>query len=557
MIQLRPYQERALTELIDWFRANPKGHPLVEAAVGSGKSILIAELCRQALEYPHTRILMCVASRELCRQNAEKLLALWPDAPLGIYSAGLGSKQLGTQIIFATIGSVWKRWAELGEISLLLVDEAHNISAKDEGMYRSLIGNLLRLCPAMRVIGWTGTAYHGDGVWITDAAEPLFTDIATRISMGDLLRDGYLAPLITPRTRTRLSAEGVGMRGGDFIVSQLAKAIDKADLVAQCANELVNLGEERKRWLIYGATVAHAGHIAEALQDRGIPCAVIHAGTPHAERDASLAGLRSGRLRALVNVATLTTGIDIPEVDLIALLRNTRSPVLLTQISGRGMRMAPGKTDCLFIDFTDTLAVLGPVDLLRGHARKQSEPQAAPYRICPECGSRNLAAALQCKACGAPFVVEEKPHHGSTASDAPALSSQIEPRIERNLVHGIEYRAWPGRDGRQTTLRVDYRGPFMRFASEWVCLEHEGYARTKAVTWWLKRLPRSQVPRTVEQALSQVDQLLKPTAVVTNNSGKYPEIIAYEWPTAYVPGKGTDVGSACPRIGGDTADRSF
>jgi DNA repair protein RadD len=529
MIELRPYQHRAMEQLMAWFEANPTGHPVVEAAVGAGKSVLIAELCRRALQYPHTRVLMCVASRELCRQNAEKLLNIWPDAPLGIYSAGLKSKTLGTPILFATIASVWKRWADLGDISLLLVDECHQISARDEGMYRSLIANLLRMCPHMRVIGWTGTAYHGDGVWLTDAVEPLFTDIAARVSMRALLDEGYLAPLVTPRTEARLSAEGVGMRGGDFIVSQLAKAIDKTELVEQCAEELVRLGAERKKWLVYGATVAHAHHIADALGTRGIACAVISAKTPHPERDAALAGLRAGRLRALVNVATLTTGIDIPEVDLIALLRNTRSPVLMVQIAGRGMRIAPGKVDTLFVDFTDTLAVLGPVDLLRGRRRKAAPPGDAVTKICEACGARNAAAARECSQCGAPFEIEEKPRHNVCVSEAAALSTEVTPRHERHEVVSVEYRPWPGRNGNPPTLRVDYRGAFMRFASEWVCLEHEGYARTRAVQWWLRRCQGHRVPRTVDDALAQVDGLFKPAALTLNVSKKYPEIVGYEW----------------------------
>lgn len=532
MLTLRPYQTRTINSLMGWFRANPDGNPVVEAACGAGKSVMIAEFCRQALAYPYTRILMCVASRELCAQNAQKLLHVWPEAPVGVYSAGLNSKQLGTPILFATIGSIWRRHAELGNVSLLLIDEAHNVSTKDEGMYRALIGNLLRICPAMRVIGWTGTAYHGDGVWITDAIDPLFTDIAARVPMRELLDDGYLAPLVVPRTDARLSAEGVAMRGGDFIVSQLAKAIDKAALVDACADELVKLGEQRKKWLVYGATVEHAHHIAGALDARGIACAVISAKTPHAERDAHLAGLRSGRLRALVNVATLTTGIDIPEIDLIALMRNTRSPVLLTQIAGRGMRIAPGKPDCLFVDFTDTLMALGPIDLLKGKARKTSDQGEAPFRICDACGARNAASARVCVQCGAVFEVEEKPRHGASASLMPALSTDAAPILERHAVHSVEYRHWPSRSGGPPTLRVDYRGPFMRIASEWVCLEHQGYARIKAVTWWMRRAamaPGEAVPRTIDEALEQTSRLAAPSAITVNIRPKYPEVTGYDW----------------------------
>lgn len=530
MIQFRDYQTRTLVSLWEWFRTHPEGNPIVEAVVGSGKSIMIAEAIRQALAYPDTRVLMCVASRELCRQNAERLVSLWPEAPVGVYSAGLKSRTLDQRIIYATIGSIHRRWHELGQVDLLMVDECHQISAKDQGMYRDLIRHLLTVCPHLRVIGWTGTAFHGNGVWLHDAESALFTDIAARVTMRELLDQGYLAPLVTPRTETRLSAEGVRMQGGDFVVTQLAAAIDKEALVAACADELVRLGQDRRRWFVYGATIAHCGHIRDALRARGISAEVVSATTPHHERDRALALLKAGHLRAIVNVATMTTGIDVPELDLIALMRNTRSPVLYTQILGRGMRTAPGKTDCAVIDFTDTIEVLGPVDLIKGRARPASERGEAPFKLCDACGARNAASARVCVVCGEAFEIIEKPPHRDHASNAPALSTDIAPRLERHAVHAVEYQHWPGRDGKRPTLRVTYRGPFMRIASEWICLEHDGYARSKAIAWWAHRAPDTAIPTDIHEAQRRAPlELRVPRAVIVNTQPKYPEVTGYEW----------------------------
>jgi DNA repair protein RadD len=526
---LREYQTRTIENLWSWFRANPTGNPVVEACVSAGKSLMIAETIRQALAYPGTRVIMCVASRELCRQNAQKLVTLWPEAPVGVYSAGLKSKQLGTPILYATIGSIWKRWHELGNVSLLMIDEAHNVSAKDAGMYRSLIRDLLKVCPHMRVIGWTGTAFHGNGVWITDAEDPLFTDIAARVTMRELLDLGFLSPLTVPRTETRLSAEGVAMRGGDFIVSQLAKAIDQQALVDSCADELVKLGAERKRWFVFGATVSHCEHIATALNARGIPSRVVSANTPHSERDQSLAMLRAGQLRCIVNVACMTTGIDVPELDLICLMRNTRSPVLFVQIMGRGMRIHPDKSDCAVIDFTDSLEVLGPVDLIKGRARGTPTTGDAPFKVCDNCGTRNPASARTCLECDEPFEILEKPKHSDRVSLAPALSTDSAPRLVRYDIARISYGQHPGRDGKPPTLRVDYYGPMLRVASEWICFEHQGYARTKAVTWWISRAPGSLVPKTIDEALDRIDELNEPVALTIDERNKYPEIKSYEW----------------------------
>ena len=79
--------------------------------------------------------------------------------------------------------------------------------------------------------------------------------------------------------------------------------------------------------------------------------ALITGDTPGAERDVLIENFKAQRFRYLVNVAVLTTGFDAPHVDLIAILRPTESVSLYQQIVGRGLRLAPGKTDCLILDY--------------------------------------------------------------------------------------------------------------------------------------------------------------------------------------------------------------
>jgi DNA repair protein RadD len=227
----------------------------------------------------------------------------------------------------------------------------------------------------------------------------------------------------------------------------------------------------------------------------------------------------------------MTTGVDVPELDLIALMRNTRSPVLAVQIAGRGMRTAPGKDDCAFIDFTDTLAVLGPIDLIKGRARPKKEQGEAPFKVCNECGTRNSASARVCIECGTEFEIEEKAPHSDKVSNAPILSTDIAPIIERHPVASVVYQYHEGRDGKRPTLKVTYRGSLMRIASEWICFEHEGYARSRAIAWWALRAPGTPIPSTIDEAEQRApDEVRKPIAIKVNTRQKYPEIVGYEWP---------------------------
>lgn len=541
-MKLRPYQQRALDELWAWFGRHDGGNPIVEAAVGAGKSLMIAALAQRAdSEYPGTRILVLVHQKELLEQNVDKILKIWPQADVGLYSAAVGKKQLNRQITYATIGSIYKKAYDLGRIDIVLADECHLINPKETGMWRQFLGDLARTCPHARTIGWTGTPFRGNGVWLTAGDEPLFTNVATRVKMRELLDLGFLAPLVPAPTVARIDTRDVRTSGDDYVISELAKATDRADLVEATCSEIVDLARDRKRWLVFAVTIEHAHHVCDALARRGVDAEVVSSETPKDERARLIEGFRRGRLRCLVNVAVLTTGFDVPEVDFIALLRATKSPVLYVQIAGRGMRcvganidesISNGKADCLWADFTDTTANMGPVDEVQGRMPSGGRKGQAPTKLCPECGSQNPAAAPQCIDCGFKFPEPERIKHGIEASSAAILSQQRDSMYDIVPVEDVRYRLHR-KEGSPESLRVEYYDGMIRVASEWVCLSHEGYARKKAESWWNSRSKINAIPTNTDEAIEWLDYddniLRRPSAVVINRQGKYPSIIGYQW----------------------------
>lgn len=529
----RPYQSRTLDELWGWFTKHDDGNPIVEACVGAGKSLMIALLAQRAdLEFPGTRILVLVHQKELLEQNLEKLVAVWPEANVGLYSAGAGRKDLGCQITYATIGSIWKDAHLLGRIDIVLADECHLINPKDTGMWRGFLKDLAKYNPNTRCIGWTGTPFRGNGVWLTAGDDALFTNIATRVTMRELLDLGFLAPLVPATTVTRIDAHDVRTSGDDYVVSELAKVTDTAELVEATCDEIVQLAAERKRWLVFAVTIEHAEHVRDALRRRGVVAEMVSAKTPKAERAQLIGDFRAGRIRCLVNVAVLTTGFDVPELDFIALLRATKSPVLYVQIAGRGMRLAPGKTDCLWADFTDTTTIMGPVDAVKGRLPMGGRKGEAPIKLCPSCGSQNPASATECLDCGFLFPEPERIKHGATASAAAVLSSQQETMFDTRSVTDVRYRLHV-KPGSPTSLRVEYFDNLIRVASEWVCLGHEGFARKKAERWWTQRTTIDAIPSDAEQALEWLEYsdavLRRPAAIVVTKKDKYPSIVSYHW----------------------------
>ena len=152
MADLRDYQQRAIDQLYAWFDTHASGNPCIEMPTGSGKSHIVAALCKDALQnWPETRVLMLTHVKELIEQNAEKMQLYWPDAPLGIYSASIGSKKLD-DITFAGIQSIYSQGQKIGHIDLVIIDEAHLVNHAATGMYRTLIDSLTAINPAIRIL---------------------------------------------------------------------------------------------------------------------------------------------------------------------------------------------------------------------------------------------------------------------------------------------------------------------------------------------------------------------------------------------------------------------
>ncbi len=820
-LSLRTYQARAIDELWAWFAEHADGNPIVDASVGSGKSVMIAAVCQRAgAEFVGTRILVLQPQKELLQQNLQKLVSVWPDVDVGVYSASVGRKQLGRQVTYATIDSVYKRGLELGRVDMIMVDECfsgdtlvstpsgdvridqvkagdvvlnafgvgkvlatkssdsediyevsisngkkirstgshkfftadgfkeakrlefgevlfreedlrslrrgilpvdkiigqreedcvqrksvekakvlfdilleeaqqphayairqgkddgeteadtpqtgdqgreweaavtdgawpfvssrgrmgvehssedrnaslvrvsdalqagyqqreldglhrsgrtvaslsggpghkkadasgvvwvegvsriqvgrrervynlhvdghpsyfaggllvhncHLIPTKESGKWRRLLADIRKHSPHARVIGWTGTPFRGNGVWLTAGESPVFTHIASRVPMSELLGLGYLAPLVPAATAMRIEAADVRLSGDDYVVSELAKAVDKAELTEAACDEIVRLGTSRRAWLVFCVTVEHAVHVSQALQRRGISCGVVTGETPKETREILIASLRAGKLRALVNVAVLTTGFDAPVVDAIFLLRPTKSPVLYNQIAGRGMRVLGanieestrnGKPNCLWADFTDTTATMGPVDKLTGRMPAAKGAAIAPFKLCPKCGSQNPTGRLVCSCCGHQFPPPDRVVHGFEASSAAVLSGQSAGKFKEVKVDSVVYQRHQKPDA-PDSVRVEYRNGLVTVAREWLAFSAQyQMPRRKAEQWWVERSKIDAIPGSTDAALEWLaydKSILKtPTSLLLNTAGKFDDIVEYRFADDHEP----------------------
>jgi len=539
VIKLRPYQTEAIEETMRFMSENV-GNPLIVLPTGTGKSIVIAEFCRQILSsWADTKILVVTHVRELIQQNYDELKGLWPDAPAGINSAGLKQRDYEPSIVFCGIQSVYKRASRFVKVDLVLVDEAHLIPRKTDTMYQKFLTNLKIMNPHMRVIGLTATPYRLDSGLLHIGKEALFDGISYEADLKDMVSDGFLTRLVSKNPKTRLKVDNVSIRGGEFVPAELERAVDIDDVNEAAVAEILEYGRDRKSWLIFCAGVSHATHIAELINAAGISCETIFGETAKTDRDRIIKEFKAGKIRALASMGVLTTGFNAPAVDLIAMLRPTQSTGLYIQIMGRGMRNSPGKDNCLVLDFAGNVERHGPVDRVNPKKPRKSDGEGvAPTKTCPKCKTIVFAGCAECFECGYVWPPTE-PEISHTATTLAVMS--IDAPAEWMKVNAVSYRLHK-KAGKPDSMRVEYRCGLATI-SEWVCFDHKGYPRTKATQWWQKRMTKPGViPETTAKAIAEAGLLLKPYEIKVQKNGKYSEITEFRFmPNLQAGGTGLHV----------------
>jgi DNA repair protein RadD len=538
-MQLRPYQQAAIDAVYRYLRDHDD-NPCVVIPTAGGKTPILATICRDAVAQWNGRVLVLAHVKELLAQAVDKLKRVCPDLRVGVYSAGLNRRDTRHAVIVAGIQSVYKRACELDAFDLVIVDEAHMIPPEGEGMYRQFLADAKKVNPHLRVIGLTATPFRMKSGLIC-TSEHFLNAVCYEVGVRELIVQGYLCPLVTKAGRSKVDTSNLHVRGGEFIAGELEDLMDQDSLVDAACAELVEHTDDRKAVLIFAAGVKHGQHVVCALAEKyGIECGFVCGETPDRERDEVLARfrgeldqglIRREPLKYLCNVNVLTTGFDAPNIDCVAMLRPTLSPGLYYQMVGRGFRLHPGKQDCLVLDFGGNVLRHGPVDQVTVAERAVSGPSAAPAKECPQCQAVIAAAYARCPQCGYEFPARERAKHDAQASEAGILSGQI--TTTRFTVRAVYYSVHVKRDAADDTprtMRVDYDVGWHRYKNEWVCFEHSGYARQKAIAWWRRRSP-DPVPDNVERAVELAEGALAPTLAITVRAvagEPYERIVDYE-----------------------------
>lgn len=431
MVSLRPYQQDAVEATVRYFQRQREPGVLV-LPTGAGKSLVIAELARIA----KGRVLVLAHVKELVEQNHAKYAGYGGTA--GIYSAGLARKDADAKVIFGSIQSVARAPAEFFQrFSLLVIDECHRVSMEEDTQYAQVVRNLRAASPTLCILGLTATPYRLGVGWLYQfhcrgtlrTKEPrFFKECIYELSLRFLIEKGYLTPPVKIDAPvagydfSTLLRRGPGTMFSMSDVEDLLK--DQARVTPGIVANIVEIAQDRNGVMIFTSTVRHAREVLSHLPAES--SALVVAETDLAERQDLLARFKQQELKYLVNVSILTTGFDAPHVDLIAILRPTESVSLYQQIVGRGLRLFPGKKDCLILDYTG----LGH-DLFHPEIDDDKPSQAcvAVQVRCPRCGHENDFWGVQDDS---GEVIE---HFGRTCHGATA-----DPRTGTLIACGFRFR---------------------------------------------------------------------------------------------------------------------
>lgn len=521
MLTLRPYQRESINSTYShWLEGGGDG--LVVIPTGGGKSLIIAQLLQELLhDYPLMRICVVTHSKELIEQNHKELIGIWPTAPAGIFSAGIGRRDTRNPIIFCGIQSVYDKVSILGKFDLVLIDEAHLISRNATSMYGKFFADLRAIYPDMRLLGLTATPYRLDSGRLDHGNDAMFEKIIYEADVADLIEQGYLSPLISKATTAKISTKNVHKRGGEFIAGELERAAMEDDLVKRAAEEIVARGDGRRAWLLFCSGVDHAFAMRDAMRDLGISCEEIDGDTPKKEREALINSFRAGAIKCLTSVNVLSIGFNVPHVDLIALLRPTESPGLYIQQVGRGFRKAPGKQNCLILDFAGNVVRHGPVDFVDAKVSDAEEKATGgpPMKECPSCQTYVPISKMECPFCKHEWERNPAPKHYATPMDVDILSNSKARKLLTpfRVALGWKEVRWVspsihGKLGKPPTLRLTFQMADRTKVSKWLCFSHPrgSFPQEQAARYWRQAGGLDPIPANVKEAFDRASELQKP-----------------------------------------------
>jgi superfamily II DNA or RNA helicase len=394
----RAYQEDAIDAGIQaWKTSEPA--PLMALATGAGKTTIIAELLRRVLNPKRERALVIGHTEEIVDQLFDRIQNQFAGDLDTFFGADnnlapgigvvMGERNVSNaRIVVASRQSVHPRrliqLLRYGNFDYLIIDEAHHAFA--DNSYGEIIKTLRHANPFLKLLGVTATPIGRNG----RALGAVWSKIIYEWLIPQGIAQGYLVPVTRVKVATRVNLSGVESSRGDYNNGKLASVLDATNWLELCEEAYATyIAPEKRPTLAFMPSVDMSLKLVRRLQHSGVHAAHIDANTPKEDRRKIIRDYQEGRISFVSNMGVLTEGFDAPMTGAILQGRPTQSQVLLTQMIGRGVRLHPGKHDCLLIDLTVEDTRVLEISTLMGKMLECSKCKADYYygmKACPHCG---------------------------------------------------------------------------------------------------------------------------------------------------------------------------
>lgn len=282
-------------------------------------------------------------------------------------------------------------------------------------------------------------------------------------AVSQLIHAGYLSDfkIYGPPT---VNADGLHVRAGEFIQSEVAALIDKPAVMGDAIAHYRNLADGKPA-VAFCYSVEHSQATAAAFREAGYKFEHVDGRFGREARLTVVGDFKAGRITGLCSCDLVSEGFDVPRIHCGILLRPTASESLYLQQIGRCLRTDTGKDRATIIDHVGNASRHGLPDedrdwSLEGREKRAGKAKAAAsVRICPQCFAAQRPRA-NCYACGFEFPVEarEVAHVEGTLVEIQRRQARREQGSAQTLESLIEIGKQRGYRNPQFWARKVYEG---------------------------------------------------------------------------------------------------
>ena len=427
-LSLRDYQLNMKRDFYGHVRDGAK-KVLIVAGTGAGKTELATAIAQDALSKGR-RVSFIVHRDNLCRQTIKRFskYGLNPSAVHPHFP-----KEYDNPCQVVSIQTMARRPKDLWLLSdIVLYDEAHITS------WSTLGKQLIQSNHHAITAGLTATPWR---LKKTESMGDLFNELVLAPLPIELMEMGYL---VFPRYfgLPGIDTSKVKTSMGDFALDDLAKVTNDPEVVIKAVDNWERLGDNRKT-IAFCVNVNHSKMLTNEFVKRGVKCAHVDGTMDTKDREILYDKLASGELTVITSCEALAEGFDVPSIGCVMLCRPTKSRSKYMQQLGRGLRIYPGKLDCIVLDQAGNVSRHGFVeDLTKKDFQLSLSPEhfpgEAPVKECPSCRRLVRIAAMDCPHCGYKF-----PQKAKLKANDELIELRVKFPTESNLpLKYQQFRVW-------------------------------------------------------------------------------------------------------------------